>query len=116
MTDWGRSYAVVQSWVKAELQLELVDAASGTVLWSEKKRNTRQAGILKGPTGYKSVVTAPITGMKKSNLERVQVHLAREMAQDLAASAAVQTYLDTHRGSPIAAASSSTSESPTAAP
>lgn len=116
VTDWGRSYAVVQSWVKAELQLELVDAASGTVLWSKKKRHTRQAGILKGPTGYKSVVTAPITGMKKSNLERVQVHLAREMAQDVATSAAVQAYLDTHGGSSMAATGAPASDPPTAAP
>lgn len=116
VTDWGRSYAVVESWVKAELQLEVVDAASGTVLWSEKKRNTRQAGLLKGPTGYQSVVVAPLTGMSAGNLQRVETHLAREMAQDVATSAAVRTYLDSHSGSSMAATSAPASESPTAAP
>ena len=93
VTNWGRSYLVVQSWVKAELQLELIDAQSGEVLWSEKKKNRRQAGILKGPTGIKSLATAPITGLKGSNLERVANHLTRSLVEDLSRSPAVMAYL-----------------------
>lgn len=93
VTDWGRTYAVVESWVKAELQLDVVEASSGEVIWSEKKRNTRQAGLLKGPTGYQSVVTAPILGLKTSNLEEVATHLTRTMARDLSASPALLAYV-----------------------
>lgn len=93
VTDYGRGYAVVQSWVKAELDLELVDGQTGQALWQEKRKNTRQAGVLKGPTGYKSVATAPITGMKTSNLERVANHLTRLMAEDLSRSPAVLAYV-----------------------
>ena len=93
LTNWGRSYIVVESWVKAKLELELIDADSGTLIWSEKKQNTRQAGILKGPTGYSSIVTAPIMGMTRANLERVGANLASAMAKDLNSSQAVQTYM-----------------------
>lgn len=94
LTNWGRTYLAVQSWVKAELQLELIDAPSGEVIWSERKKNTRQAGILKGPTGYKSIVTAPLMGLKSSHIERVANHLAREMIEDLRESPAVLAYVD----------------------
>jgi hypothetical protein len=93
VTAWGRRYLVLQSWVSAEMQLELIEASSGAVIWSAKRKNARHAGILKGPTGYKSVVTGPITGLKKSNLERVAMHLARTMAEELKTSPALQTYL-----------------------
>ena len=93
VTNWGKGYALVQSWVKAELQLELVDPTSGEVIWSQKKKNTRQAGILKVPAGYKAFATAPISGMKTSHLERVASHLSRAMVQELSTSPAVMAYL-----------------------
>ena len=93
VTNWGRSYLVVESWVKAELQLELVDAKSGDVIWSQKKKNTRTAGILKGPTGYKSIATAPLSGLKTSHLERVAGELTRKLAEELSTSPAVVTYV-----------------------
>ena len=94
VTDWGRTYLIVQSWVKAELHVELIDPRSGEVIWSEKKRNTRQAGLLKGPTGYKAIATAPIMGLKTSHLERVASHLTRALADDLGTSPAVMAYLN----------------------
>jgi hypothetical protein len=93
VTAWGRTYVIVQSWVKAGMELELVDAKSGDAVWSGKDTDTRQAGILKGPTGYKSLAMAPITGLKTSHLERVANHLAREMAEEMSQSPAVQTYV-----------------------
>lgn len=92
VTDWGRTYALVESWVKAEVQAELVDGKSGEVIWSEKKKNEHQAGVLKGPTGYASVVTAPIMGMRTSHLERVAEDLMSRLAKELAESPAVQAY------------------------
>ena len=93
VTNWGRSYLVVESWVKAELQLELLDGRSGEIVWTEKRKQTHQAGILKGPTGFKSIATAPITGLKTSNLERIANHLTRELTEDLNKSPAVVAYL-----------------------
>jgi len=94
VTGYGRTYAVVESWVKAELQVDLVDAHTGTVIWSEKQKGSRTAGIFKGPTGYKSLATAPISGMKISNLERVSNDLTHKLAESLNASPAVMTYVD----------------------
>jgi hypothetical protein len=100
VTQWGRSYLLVESWVKAGLAVELLDAASGEVIWSAVKRNTRHAGILKGPTGLKAVAVAPVMGLKSSHLERVAVHLAREVAGELAAAPAVLTYVSEPQGPP----------------
>jgi hypothetical protein len=93
VTAYGRTYAVVESWVKAELEVDLLDAQSGTVIWSEKQKDSRTSGILKGPTGYKSLATAPITGMKTSHLERVSNNLTHKLAEALTASPAVMTYV-----------------------
>jgi hypothetical protein len=94
VTKWGRTYLVLGSWVTAGLRLDLIDASSGEVVWSEQKKNRRHAGILKGPTGFKSIATAPITGLKTSNLERVALHLTREMATHLTTSPAVLAYVN----------------------
>ena len=97
VTEWGRTYLVVQSWVKAKLQLDLLDASSGELIWSGTRKNTHQAGILKGPTGYTSLATAPITGLKSSHLDRVANHLTRSMVQDLSQSPAVLAYASEKR-------------------
>ena len=96
VTTWGRTYWVVQSWVKAGMQLDLIDAASGDVIWSKKQISRRQAGILKGPTGYQSVVTAPLMGLRTRNLEQVAHRLARDMAEALGVSPAVKVYVSEH--------------------
>jgi len=93
VTKWGKMYVIAQSWVTAGLKLELIEASTGEILWSREKKSTHTAGILKGPTGYKSAVTAPIKGMKTSNLERVATHLTRDLAQELSRSPVVMTYL-----------------------
>ncbi len=93
VTTWGRTYWVVESSVSAGLALELMDADSGEVIWADRHRNSRQAGVLKGPTGYKALATAPIMGLKRSHLERVANHLTRAMVERLTRSPAVQTYL-----------------------
>ena len=95
VTSWARVYWVLGSWVKAEMFLELLDPASGEVLWSAKRNNRRHAGLLKGPTGLKSLVMAPVTGLKASHLERVATHLARAMAEELLASPMLYARLHT---------------------
>lgn len=94
VTDYGRKYAVVESWVTAGLQVDLVDAPTGAVIWSEKKSHSHTSGLLKGPTGYSSLATAPIMGLKTGNLERVANNLAHALAADLTGSAAVKAYMD----------------------
>ena len=94
VTSWARIYWGLGSWVKAGMRLELVDPARGDILWSAKRNNRRHAGLLKGPTGWKSLVMAPITGLKASQLERVATHLTRSMAEELRSSPAVLARLN----------------------
>jgi len=93
VTDWGRHYLVLESWVKAAMQLELLDAQSGEVIWSKTKKNSRTAGLLKGPTGFQSIAIAPIMGLKTSHLERVANELTRTLANDLVDSPTVKAYV-----------------------
>ena len=85
------------SWVKAELERELIDAQSGARIWAERKRDTRHAGLSKGPTGYQSLATAPIVGLRAGHLEQVAVHLTRAMAKRAADDPAVRAYVDQRR-------------------
>ena len=94
VTSWARIYWGLGSWVKAGMRLELVDPARGDILWSAKRNNRRHAGLLKGPTGLKSLVMAPVTGLKASQLERVATHLARSMAEELRSAPAVLARLN----------------------
>jgi len=99
VTSWARIYWGLGSWVKAGMRLELVDPERGDILWSAERNNRRHAGLLKGPTGWKSLVMAPITGLKASQLERVATHLARSMAEEIRSSPAVLARLnDTAQG------------------
>jgi len=82
----------------ADAPAQLLDAHSGEVIWSAKRRNTRQAGILKGPTGFKSIATAPVMGLKTSHLERVAENLMSRIARDLAESPSVQAYASERPG------------------
>lgn len=94
VTNWGRSFWIVQSSVKAAMELELVDAESGEVIWSGTHANRRHAGLSKIPTGYKSIATSALKGMKGSNLERVAKHLTRNVVQELNASPSILVYLN----------------------
>ncbi len=100
VTKWGRTYLVAASWARAGMRMELVDAGSGDVIWSGQETNSHSAGLHKGPTGYKSAISAPISGMKASHLERVAIDLARRMAARLARAPAVLTYLSEQRAGP----------------
>ncbi len=93
VTKWERKYLGVESWVSAGLQLELVDTATGQVIWSEQRDNRRQAGILKGPTGYLSVATAPIMGVTRGRQRQVGDELTRTLAEHLLESKDVRAHL-----------------------
>jgi hypothetical protein len=118
VTQWGRRYIGLQSWVMAGLRLELVDGATGEVVWSAEDTNSRTAGILKGPTGYKSLVTAPLSGLKTKYLHGVARDLAHRMAEQLLAAPAVQARLAAQPASAAAplADAAATADAATTAP
>ena len=93
VTTWGRTYLIVESWVKAGLALELLNGGTAAVIWSDRRINRRQAGLLKGPTGFTSIATAPVMGLRRKNLEQVATHLTRDLANALSESPAVLAYV-----------------------
>ena len=99
VTRWGRTYLLVHSAVSAGLALELVEPSSGAVVWSAQKHNSRMAGILKGPTGFTSLATSPIKGLKQRYLDRVAHELTQRLVEELSASPTVGAYLSAHQRS-----------------
>ena len=103
LTEWSQSYYAVQSVNTVGLDLRLVRASDGKVLFASSSEDSDSRGLSKGPTGYASVVLEPLKGLRKSVIEE----LARNVAQKALAPLKVENrpeFLETAR--PILYASS----------
>lgn len=80
---WNRSYYVLQTVVEVALHLELFDASSGQQLFRSDRAETIGSGLTGGPTGYVSVATEPISGLRGSHLRTLTRSVARHVVADL---------------------------------
>lgn len=80
---WNRGYYVVQSLVEVGLHLELVDAATEKVLFTTDRVEAIGSGLTGGPTGYVSVATEPIAGLRGSTLRTLTRSVTRHAIADL---------------------------------
>lgn len=76
VTHWDRSYYAVQALNTVGIELKLVSAKTGKVLFESVAKDSDGRGILKGPTGFSDLVVAPISGLDSS----VITDLARRVA------------------------------------
>lgn len=86
LSRWNRSYYVVQSLAEVAVRLQLRDS-SGRELFFGERAEQIGAGITGGPTGYGSVISQPVAGLKASNLRELLRTTARDAALDLNGSA-----------------------------
>ena len=63
VTRWDRSYYGLQSTNRVGFNLRLVSAKDNSVLFESNGEDSEGRGILKGPTGYSSLVVEPIKGL-----------------------------------------------------
>jgi len=63
VTDWDRSYYAIQSINTVGVELKLVSAKDGKVLFYSSAVDFDSRGITKIPTGYSSLVLEPIKGL-----------------------------------------------------
>lgn len=66
VTNWDRSYYGVQAVNTVGIELKLVSAKSGKILFESLAKDSDGRGILKGPTGFSDLVVAPISGLDSS--------------------------------------------------
>ncbi|MFN8391180.1 MAG: DUF799 family lipoprotein [Bdellovibrionota bacterium] len=63
VTRWDRSYYGLQTVNAVAVELKLVRARDGKVLYSATGEDTDNRGLSKGPTGWSSLVLEPIKGL-----------------------------------------------------
>lgn len=80
---WNRSYYVVQSTAEVALQIEVVDGGSGERLFRTARSETIGSGVTGGPTGYVSIATEPLAGLRGSHLRNLTRSVARHVVADL---------------------------------
>ncbi|MBN8547676.1 MAG: DUF799 family lipoprotein [Deltaproteobacteria bacterium] len=63
ITAWSRSYYAIQSSSVVGIELKLVSARDGRVLFSSEARDSDSRGLTKGPTGFSDLVIEPLKGL-----------------------------------------------------
>ena len=63
---WDRSYYAVQTVSTVSMQLKIVSAKNGKVLFETVAEDSDSRGITKGPTGFSNLVLEPIKGLDNS--------------------------------------------------
>lgn len=77
VTSWDRSYYGLQSVSSVGLDLKLVSAQTGKVLFESTASDSDGRGLSKGPTGFSNLVVEPIKGLDNS----VITELASDVAE-----------------------------------
>ena len=83
LRSWNRSYYVLQATAEVALHLELLDGSSRERLFAADRTETIGSGLSGGPTGYLSVATEPLAGLRGSNLRELTRSVARNAVTDL---------------------------------
>lgn len=63
---WDRSYYGIQTVSTVELELKIVSARNGKVLFETVAQDSDSRGITKGPTGFSNLVLEPLKGLDNS--------------------------------------------------
>ena len=66
IVTWDRSYYAIQTISTVALELKIVSARNGKVLFETLAKDSDSRGITKGPTGFSNLVLEPIKGLDNS--------------------------------------------------
>ena len=78
VTTWDRSYYGIQATATVGLNLKLVSARTGKILYEVQAQDSDSRGITKGPTGFSNLVLEPLKGLDNEIIQNV----AREVADN----------------------------------
>ncbi|HRZ86826.1 MAG TPA: DUF799 family lipoprotein [bacterium] len=76
-------YAVVHSSITVAAHIQVVDVKKGVVIFDIQKEETRNAGLLRIPTGFVAAATTPLMGLDKYYQEKLVNDLARGLAEPI---------------------------------
>lgn len=79
VTDWDRNYFAIQSVNTVGVDLQLVSARTGKVLFRSTAKDSESRGITKGPTGISDLVLEPIKGLDIDVIEGLSRKVVRKM-------------------------------------
>ena len=84
VTKWSKYYAIIHSTLVVGLELKLVDARTGEILWTGEELDREFEGIIKIPTGIISAFANPLIFVgEKSNLNSLAGKVARNITESL---------------------------------
>lgn len=84
VTKWSKFYAIIYSTLVVGLELRLVDARTGELLWTSEQLDREFEGLLKIPTGIFSAVFSPMIFVAKNqNLNNLANKLVRNITESL---------------------------------
>ncbi len=79
ITRWSRSYYGIQSVNTVGIDIKLVSAKDGRVMFSSSAEDSDSRGISKGPTGFSDLVIAPLEGLDN----KIIIDLARKVVKKM---------------------------------
>ena len=84
VTRWNKYYAIIHSTLVVGLELKLVDARTGELLWRGQQVEREFEGLVKIPTGIISAMVNPLFFIgEKSNLDALASKVARNITESL---------------------------------
>ena len=84
VSEWDRSYYVAQSVSSVGIEVKIVNASTGKVLYTAKAEDSTSRGITKGPTGWASLGLEPIKGLDNSIITDLTRTMVQKMLNPLA--------------------------------
>jgi len=80
---WDRTYLALQSINTVALDLKLISARDGKLLFESSAEDSESRGLTKGPTGLSSLVLEPIKGLDSEIIAGLARNLVAQMLQPL---------------------------------
>ena len=79
ITDWSRSYYAIQSINTVAIDLKLISAKDGSVLFSSTAEDSDSRGITKGPTGFSDLLIEPVRGLDNKIITNLAQKTVKKM-------------------------------------
>jgi hypothetical protein len=83
ITRWSRSYYGIQSVNSVGIDVKLVSAKDGKVLFSSSAEDSDSRGITKGPTGFSNLLIEPIQGLDNKIITNLAQNVVKKMLSSL---------------------------------
>jgi len=83
ITRWSRNYYGIQSVNTVGIDLKLLSAKDGKVLFSSSAEDSDSRGITKGPTGFSDLVIEPIKGLDSAIITELARRVTAKMISPL---------------------------------